>query len=395
MWIWELRKLRGRRPRPRSPPAPTPPGSRPCSSRAPTAPRAAGRSSTPRWSQALHANGLRVCAWQFVYGNDPLGRGRARRRRRGRRRRLPGDRRREPVRGQVRRRPSSTWARCAPPSARAYPIGLTSFPYVDYHPRLPYSVFLGPGGAQANLPQVYWKDIGGTVDAVSGHTLAHNRIYGVADRAARPDLRQPARRRTSRASARCGRPTARAGCRGGPGRRPATPSGARSPRRSRRSPAAARPGLAGAGQGQQGRRGRLAAAAPGLLRPGRDRHRARSTRRPTPPCATSRPRAACRSPATTDALTWQAVLALPVTGRWSWTAQAKWRGSIRRFGTLTGHHVRASRRGEIDRAAEVFVISPSSGTLTRNRAVELARWWGRVPCVPHRRLTGLTPFPAR
>jgi hypothetical protein len=41
-------------------------------------------------------------------------------------------------------------------------------------------VFLGPGAAQANLPQVYWKDIGGTVDAVSGHTLAHNRIYGVA-----------------------------------------------------------------------------------------------------------------------------------------------------------------------------------------------------------------------
>ena len=26
---------------------------------------------------------------------------------------------------------------------------------------------------------MYWKDIGGTVDAVSGHTLAHNRIYGV------------------------------------------------------------------------------------------------------------------------------------------------------------------------------------------------------------------------
>ena len=40
-------------------------------------------------------------------------------------------------------------------------------------------MFLGPGGAQANLPQVYWRDIGGTVDAVSGRTLAHNRIYGV------------------------------------------------------------------------------------------------------------------------------------------------------------------------------------------------------------------------
>ena len=29
-----------------------------------------------------------------------------------------------------------------------YPLGLTSFPYVDYHPRVPYSIFLGPGGAQ-------------------------------------------------------------------------------------------------------------------------------------------------------------------------------------------------------------------------------------------------------
>ena len=49
---------------------------------------------------------------------------------------------------------------------------------VDYHPRLPYSVFLGPGGAQANLPQVYWKAIGGSVDAVSAKTVANNRIYG-------------------------------------------------------------------------------------------------------------------------------------------------------------------------------------------------------------------------
>jgi hypothetical protein len=58
-----------------------------------------------------------------------------------------------------------------------YPLGFTSFPYVDYHPRLPYSVFLGPGGAQANLPQVYWKAIGNSVDAVSAKTVAQNRIY--------------------------------------------------------------------------------------------------------------------------------------------------------------------------------------------------------------------------
>ena len=38
-------------------------------------------------------------------------------------------------------------------------------------------MFLAPGGAQVNLPQAYWKDIGGTVDAISAHTLAHNRVY--------------------------------------------------------------------------------------------------------------------------------------------------------------------------------------------------------------------------
>ena len=28
---------------------------------------------TPQLVAALHARGLRVCAWQFVYGSDPLG----------------------------------------------------------------------------------------------------------------------------------------------------------------------------------------------------------------------------------------------------------------------------------------------------------------------------------
>ena len=39
-------------------------------------------------------------------------------------------------------------------------------------------MFLAPGAAQANLPQVYWKAIGGSVDAVSAKTVAQNRIYG-------------------------------------------------------------------------------------------------------------------------------------------------------------------------------------------------------------------------
>jgi peptidoglycan hydrolase-like protein with peptidoglycan-binding domain len=140
--------------------------------------------ATSRWAQfnpafvaALKAQGLKVCAWQFVYGNDPA---------------------REAALGAD---AVASGADCLVIDAEsqyegkyaaaqqymtalrtavgpAYPIGLTSFPYVDYHPRLPYSVFLGPGGAQANLPQVYWKDIGGTVDAVSARTVAQNRIYG-------------------------------------------------------------------------------------------------------------------------------------------------------------------------------------------------------------------------
>jgi murein L,D-transpeptidase YcbB/YkuD len=59
-----------------------------------------------------------------------------------------------------------------------FPVGFTSFPYVDFHPLLPYSVFLGPGGATVNLPQIYWKDIGDSPSAAFAHTVAANRLYG-------------------------------------------------------------------------------------------------------------------------------------------------------------------------------------------------------------------------
>ena len=59
-----------------------------------------------------------------------------------------------------------------------YPLGLTSFPYVDLHRSFPYSVFLGPGGAQFNLPQVYWRAIGDTVDESFARTYAWNGLYG-------------------------------------------------------------------------------------------------------------------------------------------------------------------------------------------------------------------------
>ena len=60
----------------------------------------------------------------------------------------------------------------------AYPLGLASFPYVSYHPAFPYSVFLAPNGAQFNAPQMYWKDIGVSVDTIYANTYIANRIYG-------------------------------------------------------------------------------------------------------------------------------------------------------------------------------------------------------------------------
>jgi hypothetical protein len=58
-----------------------------------------------------------------------------------------------------------------------FPVALAGFPYVDFHPAFPYSVFLGPGGAQYNAPQMYWVDIGVTVDTVFSHTYLFNRPY--------------------------------------------------------------------------------------------------------------------------------------------------------------------------------------------------------------------------
>ena len=132
---------------------------------------------TPAAVAGLKATGLRVCGWQFVYGSDPVGEAQA---------------------GAV---AAQNGADCFVIDAEGayegryaqaqrymaklrelvgpdYPIGLTSFPYVDYHPGLPYSVFLAPGAASFNLPQVYWKTIGDAVDDSLAHTYEWNAPYG-------------------------------------------------------------------------------------------------------------------------------------------------------------------------------------------------------------------------
>jgi hypothetical protein len=142
--------------------------------------------STNYWSQfspelvaQLHANGLKVCAWQYVYGTNPA------------------------AEAELGARAVADGADCLVIDAEAqyegryaaaqiyitdlrakigatYPLGLASFPYVWDHPTFPYSVFLGPNGAQFNTPQMYWKDIGDSVDTVYANTYIANRVYGRA-----------------------------------------------------------------------------------------------------------------------------------------------------------------------------------------------------------------------
>jgi len=139
--------------------------------------------STNYWSQfspqlvaELHANGLKVCAWQYVYGTNPVGE------------------------AELGAEAVANGADCLVIDAESqyegkyaaaqtyiddlrakigptYPLGLASFPYVYDHESFPYSVFLGPNGAQYNAPQMYWHDIGQSVDTVYANTFIANRIY--------------------------------------------------------------------------------------------------------------------------------------------------------------------------------------------------------------------------
>ena len=132
---------------------------------------------TPELVRDLKARGLRVCAWQFVYGSKPLPEAAAAAANVAAGADcliIDAETDYEGRYASAQRYVEALRAAVGP----TYPLGLTSFPYVDYHPTFPYSVFLAPGAAQANLPQVYWKAIGGSVDAVSAKTVAQNRIYG-------------------------------------------------------------------------------------------------------------------------------------------------------------------------------------------------------------------------
>jgi hypothetical protein len=137
------------------------------------------------WSQfnralvgALHSRGLDACAWQFVYGDSPVAEARvgATAVRRG------ADCLVIDAEGSYEGKYASADRYVRALRARigaAFPLSLAGFPYVDYHPAFPYSVFFGPEGATFNQPQMYWKAIGTSVRQVYEHTYLFNRLWNV------------------------------------------------------------------------------------------------------------------------------------------------------------------------------------------------------------------------
>lgn len=139
---------------------------------------------TTAWAQfnqqlvgRLHRGGLDVCAWQFVYGDHPAAEARIGE--------IAAERGADclviDAEGDYEGKYASAdiYIRTLRAGVgESYPISLAGFPYVDYHPSFPYSVFFGPGGAQFNQPQMYWKTIGTSVRNVYEHTYLYNRIWG-------------------------------------------------------------------------------------------------------------------------------------------------------------------------------------------------------------------------
>lgn len=144
-----------------------------------------GRSYWTQFDRAvgpLKAAGLRVCAWQYVLGRRPEAEAAiaARAVRAGADcfvidAEIEFERYRDRY-SRVQRYMHALRAQVGP----TYPIGMTSFPYVDYHGPFPYSAFFtGPDAANFNVPQVYWKAFRTSAAKAVERTIRWNRIFGV------------------------------------------------------------------------------------------------------------------------------------------------------------------------------------------------------------------------
>jgi hypothetical protein len=132
---------------------------------------------SPALVSGLRAAGVSVCAWTFAYGQNPL------------------------AEAAVAVAAVHDGAQCLVVDAEGqydklygaaqlfvhtlraqlgsrFPIGLAGQAEVSQHPTFPYSVFLGPGGFNFDLPQMYWRELGVSVDAAYTATIGVNSIYG-------------------------------------------------------------------------------------------------------------------------------------------------------------------------------------------------------------------------
>lgn len=135
------------------------------------------RQFTPAMVDYFHSQGLKVCGWHYVYGRRP-----------GAEARLSANAIKDGADCFIIDAEAEYEGRYA--AADEYmtklralvgdqaPIALAAFPYVDFHPSFPYSVFMRPkDGAEYNLPQMYWRAIGTSVDEVFRHTYRWNVPY--------------------------------------------------------------------------------------------------------------------------------------------------------------------------------------------------------------------------
>lgn len=129
----------------------------------------------------LKALGIKTCAWQYVYGRKPAAEAKvaARAIQQGADCFvIDAEVEFERVGGYKAARTYITKLRQS--VGPQFPIGFSSFPYVNFHPSLPYSAFFEPPyRADINLPQVYWREIGTKVETAMATTYQWNDLYGV------------------------------------------------------------------------------------------------------------------------------------------------------------------------------------------------------------------------
>jgi len=132
---------------------------------------------TPSLISQLHAGGLQVCAWPYVYGKKPD----AEAAQTINSIRMGADCLAIDAETEYQGRYAQALkyiSAVRKAVGASYPMSLAGFPWVDYHLNFPYSVFFGPGGVQFNQPQAYWRDIGSSVDNVMSHTYRTNLPFG-------------------------------------------------------------------------------------------------------------------------------------------------------------------------------------------------------------------------